>query len=95
MDRKPEETPVQKRNRAMNLASLRAVVAAYLVYLGGSLIVDHLRGRSEMPPLLAWAAGLIFIAAGLGFGYYIWKQWKSESAPAIPAANEPDSTQEE
>ena len=88
MDRKSEETSAQKRTRSTNLASLRAVVAAYLVYLGGSLIVDHLRGRSDMPPILAWAAGLIFIAAGIGFGYFIWKQWKAESAAAAAPAED-------
>ena len=95
MDRKPEETPAQKRTRAMNLASLRAVVAAYLVYLGGSMIADYFRGRSSVSPILTWATGLFFIAAGLGFGYYIWKQWKADSAAAAPAEEEPDNMQEE
>ena len=95
MDRKPEETPAQKRTRAQNLATLRAVVAAYLVYLGGSMIADYFRGKATVSPILIWASGLVFIAAGLGFGYFIWKQWKAESAAAASAEDEPDSTEEE
>ena len=88
MNRKTEETPAQKRNRAMNIATLRAVVAAYLVYLGGSLIVDYLRGRSGVSPILAWGPGLLFIAAGIGFGYYTWKIWRAAAAAAEPSAEE-------
>ena len=40
------------------VAALRAVVAGYLLYLGGSLIWDLLKGSSTLPPALAWAAGL-------------------------------------
>lgn len=88
MNRKTEETPAQKRNRAMNIATLRAVVAAYLVYLGGSLIVDYLRGRSGVSPFLAWGPGLLFIAAGIGFGYYTWKTWRAAAAAAEQSAEE-------
>ena len=88
MNRKTEETPAQKRTRAMNITTLRAVVAAYLVYLGGSLIVDYLRGRSGVSPILAWGPGLLFIAAGIGFGYYTWKIWRAAAAAAEPSAEE-------
>ena len=76
MDRKNEETDMQKRSKAMNLASLRAVVAAYLIYLGCSLILDHLRGRSTLSPVFVWLVGLFFITAGIAFGFYIWKRWR-------------------
>ena len=94
MDRKTEETPAQKRTRATNIATLRAVVAAYLVYLGGSLIADYLRGRSGVSPFLAWAPGLLFIAAGIGFGYYTWKTWRAAVAAEPPAEEAQDSTEE-
>ena len=91
MDRKCEETDVQKRSKAMNLASLRAVVAAYLIYLGFSLILDHLRGRSTLFPVFAWVAGLVFIAAGIAFGFYIWKRWRADcDAARFPKAEEND-----
>ena len=67
------------RSRAVNMATLRAVVAGYLVYLGGSVIYDLLKGRTSMSPALAWAAGLLFIAAGLGYGFYIWRRWQADS----------------
>ena len=74
MDRKSDA-----RSRAVNMATLRAVVAGYLVYLGGSVICDLLKGRTSMSPALAWAAGLLFIAAGLGYGFYIWRRWQADS----------------
>ena len=78
MDRKSEETDVQKRSKAMNLASLRAVVAAYLIYLGFSLILDHLRGSSTLSPVFVWFVGLVFITAGIVFGFYIWRHWRAD-----------------
>ena len=33
-----KNSSAQKRTKAMNFATMRAVVAGYLVYLGGSLI---------------------------------------------------------
>ena len=95
MDRKTEETPAQKRAKAQNLATLRAVVAAYLVYLGGSMIVDYLRGRSTVSPVLVWISGLFFIAAGLGFGYFIWKNWRASAAAEPPAEEVQNRTEEE
>lgn len=72
----------QKRTKAMNFATMRAVVAGYLVYLGGSLIYDYLKSRSGMTPLKAWGFGLLFIAAGVGYGLYAWKRWQAETASA-------------
>ena len=44
------------RNRAI----LRAVVGAYLIYLGVSLLRDHLGGKSSMAPWFAWVIGIFF-----------------------------------
>ena len=52
-----------KRGTATSIAVLRAAVAAYLAYLGYTLIRDVRAGGSAMSPALAWTAGLLFIAA--------------------------------
>ena len=66
------------RQKTVNMAALRAVVAAYLVYLGGSLIWDRLNGRGSLPPVLAWLAGLAFLLGGAAYGWYTWRRWRSE-----------------
>ena len=85
MDDRAFEYDTAKRTKANNLAVLRAVVAAYLAWLGFSLIRDCLRGASTLSPAFAWTAGLVFIAAALAFAFYIWRQWKRElSAAKLP-----------
>lgn len=66
----------RRRAKATNVTSLRVVVAGYLIYLGGSLIYDMIRGRSTLSPFAACALGLLFIAAGVVFGLYSWRRWK-------------------
>ena len=82
MDDRAFEYDAAKRTRANNLAVLRALVAAYLAWLGFSLIRDCVRGASTLSPAFAWTAGLVFIAAALAFGFYIRRQWKRELAAA-------------
>ena len=78
-------------NRPKNAGQsvLRGVIAAYLIYLGGSLIADLLRGSSTLKPLLVWIIAPLFVIAGLGFGFYTWKQWKAGQAEEKPAQQEP------
>ena len=93
MDDRAFEYDTAKRTRANNLAVLRALVAAYLAWLGFSLIRDCVRGASALSPVFAWTAGLVFIAAALAFGFFIRRQWKRELAAARlpkPEANEAD-----
>ena len=93
MDDRAFEYDAAKRTRANNLAVLRALVAAYLAWLGFSLIRDCLRGASTLSPAFAWTVGLVFIAAALAFAFYIRRQWKRELAAARlpkPEANEAD-----
>ena len=93
MDDRAFEYDTAKRTRANNLAVLRALVAAYLAWLGFSLIRDCVRGASTLSPAFAWTVGLGFIAAALAFAFYIWTQWKRELAAARlpkPEANEAD-----
>ena len=71
------------KGRAISMASLRAVVAGYLIYLGGKLIYDRLHtAESEMPVWLAWVFGIFFILAGSAFGFYTWKRYRKEVAEA-------------
>ena len=89
------EYDVTKRTKATNTATLRAVVAGYLLYLGGSLLWDLLKGTSTLSPALAWTAGLGFIAAALAFGLYTWRTWRREleaaKLPPPEAENETDT----
>ena len=75
-----------EQNRALgrqrNMAALRAVVAAYLAYLGGSLLWDRLSGKSDMALWAVWVCGILFIAAGIGFGWYTWKRWQADKKKA-------------
>ena len=76
--------------KARNAVSLRAVVAGYLVYLGYTLIRDHLCGTSTLTPWLAWAAGLGFCAAGAAFGLYAWKRYRAALKEAeLPPREQP------
>lgn len=65
--------------QAMNRAALRAVVGAYLIYLGVSLIRDMLNGKSAMAPWLAWVCGIFFVLAGAGVLWYTWRRRQEES----------------
>ena len=83
MDEKNCEYDSAKRTRATNTAVLRAIVAAYLAYLGFDLLRDWIRGTSTLSPALAWTVGLGFIAAAIAFGFYTWKLWKRELEAAV------------
>ena len=74
------------RNIAM--ASLRAVVACYIIYLGGKIISDHVKGESEMAPWMCWFFGILFIVAGAAFLFYTWKRYKKDKAEEAAKAAE-------
>lgn len=79
----------QKRARAVTAATLRAAVALYIVYLGWSIIKGVREGGTTMAPWLGWTAGLLFIAAALGFAFYAWKRFlREQEAACLPAGNE-------
>ena len=73
--RKPEDDDAARKSRAGNRAALRLAVAAYLLYLGYSILRDTLLGTSAMSPVLGWAAGVGFIVCAVLFGLYSWKRW--------------------
>ena len=78
----------RSRAKALNFAALRGVVAAYLVYLGVTLILDMLKGNSALSPAAVWALGLLFVLGGAGFGLYTWKRWKRDSSAAAKTPEE-------
>ena len=90
------EYDVQKRARAGTAATFRAVVAVYIIYLGYNLIKTTVDGSSTLPVWLGWAAGIFFIAAALGFGYYIWRRWHIDvEAARLPETPGPQEIEEE
>ena len=89
MEKTKPEYDEQQLSRAKGAAFLRAAVAGYLIYLGYTLLRDHLRGTSTLEPWIAWAAGLGFIAAGAAFGLYVWKRYRAAREEArLPAEKE-------
>ena len=90
------EYDVRMRAQAGTTATFRAVVAAYIIYLGVTLIRGAINGGgSEKFPLWAgWLFGLLFIACGAGFGVYIFKRWRAdvEAARLLPPEEEPEET---
>ena len=67
-----------EHSKAVNHAVLRGVIAGYLVYLGGSLIYDLIKGTSSLSPVLCWTVGPLFVIAGVAFGYFAWRRWKAD-----------------
>ena len=91
MNDKNPQYDVQKRARASTAATLRAVVALYLIYLGYTILKNTIRGESTLPLWLGWTAGIVFIAGSLGFCVYIYRRWRAdlESARLTPPEQNP------
>ena len=90
------EYDVQKRAKAGTAATFRAVVAVYIIYLGYNILRSTIDGSSTLPPWVGWTVGIFFIAAALGFGYYIWRRWHRDvEAARLPEAPEPQEIEEE
>ena len=75
------------RSKAITMAILRAAVSGYLIYLGFSMIKDHLEGNSTLAPWLTWVCGVFFILGGAAFIWYSWKQYRAatKETPERPA----------
>ena len=84
------EYNVQQRARAGTAATFRAVVALYIGWLGVRLIRGAMTEASTLPVWAAWLVGVVFIAAAVGFGCYIWNRWKLDVEAARIAEPEPD-----
>ena len=62
-----------KQNNMSTAAYLRMLVGAYLVYLGGSLIYDLIKGAATHR-LVTVLAALLFIGGG---GFVALREWKN------------------
>ena len=81
----------RSKTKITNTAMLRAVVAAYLFYLGFTILRDVLKGEPGSLPLwLLWLCGIVFMLAAIAFGWYTWKQYKKQTA----ALEKPESEAE-
>ena len=82
----------EERGRVIMMGVLRAGVAAYLIYLGYSLIRDHLNGSSTLAPWVSWGFGVFFMLAGAGFAWYAWKRYRKDTQekPADESGNSPE-----
>ena len=61
------------KNNMSTAAYLRMLVGAYLVYLGGSLIYDLIKGTASHT-LVTVPAALLFIGGG---GFVALREWKN------------------
>ena len=67
---------------------LRAAAGCYLAYLGYMLLRTYGQGTTPIRPWLAWVAGLLFIAAGIGFAWYSWRRYRAETKSAGESSEE-------
>ena len=96
MEKDKLEYDVQKRARAGTAATARAAVALYVAWLGVKIIRGVKEGGTTVPPALGWTMGIVFIAAALGFCFYIWKRWRADlEAARLDQAQETKSAEEE
>ena len=59
---------------------LLALVAAYIIYLGVNILLGVYRGEGGIPVPVAILFGVLFIAAGIGYLYYLFKQYMALKA---------------
>ncbi|MBQ6716200.1 MAG: hypothetical protein IJN21_06740 [Clostridia bacterium] len=57
---------------------LLALVGAYVIYLGGSILQKALSGAEEMPMWAAIVAFVVFLIGGISVLAYAWKIWRDE-----------------
>ena len=88
-----KESALTKHSKAVNRAVLRGAVAGYLVYLGGSLIYDQVRGTSSLSPVLGWIVGPLFMIAGAAFGLLTWNRWKTDEKEVQALSQEAKATE--
>ena len=74
---------VQQRARAGTTATLRAVAAVYIFYLGWTVLRNTLQGGSTVPSWVGWVAGLVFMGGALAFAVYIYKRYRADLEAAI------------
>ena len=83
------EYDVQRRARAGTSATLRALVAGYLVYLAWQIVKGVRSGETSMSPAVGYTAAAFFLLAALVFAVYLIRRWKKEvEAARLPADRE-------
>ena len=83
------EYDVQRRARAGTSATLRALVAGYLVYLAWQIVKGVRSGETSMSPAVGYAAAVFFLLAALAFAVYLIRRWKKEvEAARLPLSKE-------
>ena len=84
------EFDIQKRARAGTRATLRAVVAGYLIYLAWQIVKGVRTGSSSMAPAVAWTAAIFFTLAAVGVGIYAFRSWRADLEAARLPVEEPE-----
>ena len=76
--------------RSGSLAALRIAAAAYIFYLGWTVLRDTLNGSSTIPVWVGWLAGLVFMGASLAYGVYSFRRYRQEQKAAQAQEPSPD-----
>ena len=85
-----------RRARAGGTAALRALAAAYLVYLAWQIAAGVRSGKTTMTPLVGYAAAAFFLLAAAVFTVYLIRHWRLEvEAARLPEADETEDSAEE
>ena len=84
---------VQKRARAGVAATLRVIVAGYLIYIGYRIYKGAADGSSTMSVTTACMIAVLFALAAIVFGIYTYRQWRREVEAARLPEPEDDTAQ--
>ena len=88
-DKEHFEYDVQRRARAGTGATLRTLVAGYLLYLAWQIVKGVRAGETSMSPAVAYTAAAFFTVAALAFIVYLIRRWRKEvEAARLPAQTE-------
>ncbi|MBQ3702913.1 MAG: hypothetical protein II885_09160 [Oscillospiraceae bacterium] len=83
------EYDIQKRARAGTRATLRAVVAGYLIYLAWQIVKGVRTGITTMSHGVAYAAAAFFTLAAIAFVVYLVRTWRADlEAARLPMDEE-------
>lgn len=84
------EYDVQRRARAGTNATLRALVAGYLVYMAWQILKNVRSGETTMTPAVGYAAAAVFLLAAAAFAVYLIRRWRIEvEAARLPESDDP------
>ncbi|MCR5089571.1 MAG: hypothetical protein K6C08_08675 [Oscillospiraceae bacterium] len=89
------EYDVQRRAKAGTTATLRCLVAGYILYLAWQIAKGAASGETSMSPALSYLAAAVFTAAAVFFIIYSLKRWRQDvEAARLPreeAGNLPET----